>query len=135
MWAVIVTNQGVPVQVVLVNNRDDLDPIVTRTRSDWGLDQVQQVSVADRPIIRTAASVSVKQVTCYVDSLKTAKYFCSVISRVKMIDWVDASRDWQFCPKCSDPWLHHLSGPASLSPEDWDGCPCSDCGCKRAMEL
>lgn len=136
MWAVIVTNQGTPVQVTLVSHQDDLDAVVRAARKEWRLDHEKRVNVMERGLDASnasAGSVPVRLVTLYVDSVENAKYFLTVVPRIKTAKSKDAPKLWQFCPDCGCSWLHHLEGQASLEVEDWDPCPCSECGCKKAV--
>ena len=135
MWAVIVTNQGYPVQLALVNSQDDLDAAVQRSRFEWRLDHALQVHVMERPASSLTGDVQVKAVTLYVDSVEAPKYSLAVVPRVKVAKSRSTAKLWQFCPECGCSWLHHLDGPASLGVEDWDPCPCSECGCEKAMNL
>lgn len=129
MWAVIVTNQGYPVQVTLVNDQDALDEAVRSARLDWNLTEEIQTHVLTRP----APVASTKSVTMHVDSKKAPKYSLAVIDRLKTAKSSQEPKRWQFCPECGCSWLHHLEGQASLSVEDWDPRPCSECGCEKAV--
>jgi hypothetical protein len=133
VWAVVVINQGYPVQLTLVSSQDDLDEAVKRARLDWRLDHLISAQVMEKPVSSFTENVQVRSITLYVDSPEDPKYFLAVVPRVKIAKSQSTAKQWQFCPECGCSWLHHLAGPASLSPEEWDSCPCSECGCEKAM--
>jgi hypothetical protein len=133
VWAVIVTNQGYPVQVTLVASQDELEVTIQRARGEWGLGHERQVHVMENPTLSGSGNVQLKAVTLFADSAESPKYFLSVIPRVKTAKNQGAARAWQFCPDCGCSWLHHLEGQASLEVEDWDPRPCTECGCEKAV--
>lgn len=141
MWAVVVTNQGTPVELVLVNSQDELDAAVTQIRREWQLTAERNLQVLEHPsvsFVNTAAipaSVAIKKVTVFTDSRDTPRYFLTVVSGVKSPAQSKVAKYWQYCPDCGCSWLSHLHGPASLGVEDWDSCACTECGCEKALNL
>ena len=132
MWAVIVTNQGYPVQVTLVNSQDELEETVKGARLSWGLTEEVQTQVLARSTVGTA-SANTKPVAMFVDSKKAPKYALSIIPNLRTAKPAKGYKRWQFCPECGCSWLHHLEGQANLDVEDWDPRPCSECGCEKAV--
>lgn len=139
MWAIIVTNQGVPVQVTLCSSQDELDLEVQKATIAWNVREAQHFNVLKDPPQAAShlftAGVPMRRVLGYVDNLDRPKYFLSVVPKLKVAKTKSTSKSWQFCPDCGCSWLSHLSGPASLEPVDWDPCPCTECGCEKAVNL
>lgn len=128
MWAVIVTNQGYPVQVTLVDSQDELDEAVRTARSEWHLTEETQAYVLTK-----LTSTTPKSVSMHVDNKKSPKYSLAVVDRLKSSKSSKEPKRWQFCPECGCSWLHHLEGQAALDVEDWDPVKCSECGCEKAL--
>jgi hypothetical protein len=135
----IVTNQGVPVHTVVVPGKKFQDKIVNELRQQWGLHERLEIPVLATPILYKARtlhseSVNVKNVAAFTDNKKHPRYYLIVTSaEFPDTSGINPSTEWKFCPDCGDPWLSHLEGQASLEPDEWDPCPCSECGCMKAV--
>ena len=141
MWAVIVTNQGVPLEIVLVQKKEDLVSVENRVRSEWGCTYRAEFNVLARPLFHqtsngmsASASTPVTKISGWADSEKNPRYITSShrvdASNPKLV----GATTWKFCPECGCPWIHHLSGQSNLEPEDWEPCPCTECGCEKAIK-
>lgn len=135
MWAVIVTNQGCPIQVTLVNSETDLEDVVRTARTAWNLTEEVKVHVLAKPASGAPSTAVTKPVSLIVDSKKSPKYSLAIIANLKTAKSSKGHKRWQFCPECGCSWLHHLEGQASLDVEDWDPRPCTECGCEKAVSL
>lgn len=136
MWAVIITNQGYPVQLTLVDSKDQLEDTVKTAVSEWNVTEELQTQVISKPVFGGAPSPAItKSVTLRVDRKKRPNYTLSIIANLKTARRPRAQKRWQFCPECGCSWLSHLEGQASLDVEDWDPRPCTECGCDKAVKL
>lgn len=133
MWAIIVTNQGTPVQLTLVASRDDLEAQVLAAKERWALLYDKTVNVLNGP--RHDVGTPLKSVSLVVDDLKNPAYTLTVVPRVTVAQNLKTPKPWQFCPECGCSWLNHLVGQADLAIEDWEPCACTDCDCKKALNL
>ena len=136
----IVTNQGVPVHSVVIPSKTFQEKIIETLRIQWGLTDQIRIPVLITPITHgaystTAEDVKVKVVVAWTDGKKTQKYLLTVVSaEIPNTVNVEQPKEWKFCPLCGDSWLSHLEGQASLEVEDWTPQPCSECGCRKAVD-
>ena len=139
----IVSNQGIPVEVVICPNRRK-QKIIDRLRMDWGLGEEVELMVLDRAavcswgpgqnLIAVPASVVFKKVKAYADKKNKPVYLLSVIqAEVGHQKEASTPAEWKFCPDCGCSWLLHLHADPSLEPEDWTPTTCTNCGCKKAV--
>ena len=136
----IVTNQGVPVHSVVIPSKGVQKRIVLELRAQWGLSEEVQFRVLTAPIAYKAwtsapEGVLLKEVVAWASSKKDPKYLLTVVSaEIPDTINIEQPKEWKFCPDCGCSWLTHLAGQASLEVEDWTPQPCSECGCRKAVD-
>ena len=133
MWLVLVTNQGYPVQFSPESDRESARKVFNRFQVEWGTKFLKRVAVLESlGFVGRYSSIdqaTLKEEDTWVDNLNVPRYVLSMHSGFD----ISTATTWKFCPDCGCSWLNHLITQTDLEPRDWTPCPCTDCGCKKAM--